>query len=259
VNAVAGTNFTVPAVDQTPSFNTTAPHTQWPNKECYASLNHSSSSNNDSLSTSSNGQQQVVVLFCDDFDASDGVVPSGLWQWQRNKTTYDEPAPWNTSFISTWFGNDYGGPSAGNGYAVCVPLAPTSKSATIESRLFALPSTGATLSFSYKGQTLNQGLFTVEYGTVDASAPANGGSGAAAAAAASNGGVVVGEWTVLQSGPLNEGTEWTQASFHLPGSGSATTTTTPTTTTTTMTSVRFSCSAGTAATNFCAVDSVVIA
>jgi hypothetical protein len=107
VNAVANSSFAVPAVPVAPAFNATPPHHAWPAKACYQ--------NGGGGGGAAAG---AAVLFCDDFDAPLGAVAAGLWQWQRNQTTYNAPAPWNTTYVEAWGGETYGAPYQGNGYAV---------------------------------------------------------------------------------------------------------------------------------------------
>lgn len=66
VNTIAGTSFAIPDVPFAPSFDTSAPHDGFPTPACAAA--------------------DGSVLFCDGFDSDAGVVPPGLWQWQRNQT-----------------------------------------------------------------------------------------------------------------------------------------------------------------------------
>jgi glutamine amidotransferase-like uncharacterized protein len=145
LNAVAGTNFSVPTVPRAPSFDTTPPHSGYPAARCAGS-------------------------FCDSFDAVAGEVPSGLWRWERNQTYFAYPQPWNTTFIGKWGGVDYGAPHEGNGYAIVVPKATQPLAATITSR--AVDTTApAKLTFAYKGKTSTthggHGAFTVDATTDD--------------------------------------------------------------------------------------------
>ena len=199
LNAVAGTNYTIPAVPRAPSMDTTPPHTAYP--------------------------VSCTGAFCDGFDATAGEVPSGLWRWERNQTYFSYPAPWNTTFIHSWGGVNYGPPHAGNGYAIVVPKATSPLAATITSR--PVNTTGsANLRFAFKGQTSRlshaSGAFTVDTTT--------------------DGGI---SWKTLLSTPIARSSGWVEAHARLPPS--------------THTRVRFSCLTEQAdATNFCAIDSVQI-
>jgi len=143
INTVAGTNFVIPEVPLQPVFDTTAPHASYPVMGCYGG----------------GTPGQAPILFCDDFDVDAGVVPSGLWNWQRGQTAYNSPAPWNTSYTSK-----FGLPSSGNGYAVASQDASNNDWASIVTFPVSTPS-GAVLSFERRGQMSRGGLFTVQYTT----------------------------------------------------------------------------------------------
>ena len=181
INRVANTSFAVPRVPVAPSFNQSAPHRGWPAKPCYASSEASSGAASGSR-----------VLLCDGFDAAPGDVPHGLWQWQRNQTTFvNGPRPWNTSYDGT--------AADGNGWAVCRPQAPSgSATARITPRAIATPASGATFSFAYKGHGAT--LFVVFTDNDGES------------------------WTTLQETEFwrgGGGGEWRRASYRLPGGRAA--------------------------------------
>lgn len=144
------------------SLNETKPHHAYPSKQC-------------------------VGVFCDDFDALDGTVPSGLWQWQRNQSDFTDTRPWNLTYQSSWGGVQYATPYAGNGYAYAVPQS-TRHASTITSATFATE-THATLFFAATGRNTHpQGL------VVDVQRQ--------------------GVWTLLHAGPLP--TTWTTFNIPLP-------------------------------------------
>ena len=139
----------------------------------------------------------------------------------RARARYNQPAPWNVTYLAP-----FGGADAGDGYALVVPAAAVQYTASIASTPCATPSGGATLRFAYMGRTLDGGDFAVEY---------------------SRGGADE-DWTALRRGALsgaNVSSSWTAASYALPGGVDEL-------------SVRFTCAAGAATSNFCAVDSFVI-
>jgi hypothetical protein len=128
----ANADWKVPKVPELPSFDTSKPHAGYPRKACAGGKG---------------------VSFCDDFDAAPGTVASGLWQWQRNQSSCYGPQPWNTTFISSWRGVDYGAPQSGNGFAIVAPREITAGLAsTITSKPVNVGTSGASLSFYFKGK-----------------------------------------------------------------------------------------------------------
>lgn len=98
-------------------------------------------------------------MFCDDFDTEAGLVPSGLWNWQRAQTDFSNPRPWNATYTGE------NGPAAdGNGYALASQKGTTgSKWASISTFPVSLPQ-GGTLSFKQRGHSFNAGgQFTVQF------------------------------------------------------------------------------------------------
>jgi len=143
VNAVAGTRFVVPKVPLEPSFDASAPHSSYPSKSCYQG----------------GVPRTPPILFCDDFDAAHGTVPSGLWNWERGQTSFNNPPAWNTSYTSV-----HGGPAEGNGYALAVQSASEEQWASITTFPVQTPP-GTFLTFKRRGVMSAGGLFTVQYTT----------------------------------------------------------------------------------------------
>tara|TARA_R110002050_G_scaffold215243_1_gene351373 strand:+ start:692 stop:1444 length:753 start_codon:yes stop_codon:yes gene_type:complete len=144
INEAAKTNFSIPSVPIAPVFDTTRPHSAYPKVECMGGS----------------------TLFCDSFDGVDGTVPAGLWQWQRNQTTYNFPVPWNVTFISEFQGYDYGTAANGAGFAICVPKATTSYTSTMITSPVAVGSHRTVqVSFMYKGTTPSRGELKLDWNT----------------------------------------------------------------------------------------------
>lgn len=137
MNSVAGTSFRIPQTTLTPSFDTTPPHSQYPLPGCYGG----------------GTPRTPPTLFCDDFNTPAGVVPSGLWNWQRENTLYNSPSPWNTTYT-----NFYGAPPEGNGYAIASIKAQQNYWASLSTFPVSTPP-GSYLSFKWKGDA----VYTVQY------------------------------------------------------------------------------------------------
>jgi glutamine amidotransferase-like uncharacterized protein len=172
INSVAGTTFNVPSVPLPPSFDTTPPHQSYPELACYGA------------------EQSPSIVFCDDFDAPAGQVPSGLWNWQRSQTEYTKPQPWNTTYTT-----ENGLAADGNGYALASQKGTTrSKWASITTLPVSLAA-GGMLSFKQRGQSFNAGgQFTVQFSQEGTT------------------------WTNLPTPPLSEA--WEQQSIQLPAGAS---------------------------------------
>jgi glutamine amidotransferase-like uncharacterized protein len=206
INQVASTTFIVPNVNPIPVFNTAKPHTTYPVLSCYT----------------------AGVIFCDSFTIGTGIVYSGMFQWQRNMTTWNAAKPWNTTFTGTMLGTTgFGNGQAGttDGWAVVIPnTGTTSPPSVLTSKTFSTTGYSSVyLSFYYKGKTLSGGLFVVSYfdGTI---------------------------WTTLFSSNLygsNAKTTWTPLTYSLPTGKSAL-------------NLQFSCKSGSAVTNYCGIDTVVV-
>lgn len=170
INTVAGTNFIVPETALTPSFDNSPPHNSYPVLSCY------------------NGgtPRQAPILFCDDFNAPLGTVPSGLWNWQRADTTYNAPNPWNTTYTAA-----FGAPVEGNGYAVASISSSNSDWASM-STFPVSTSSGSYLNFYWSG---SGATFTVQY-TTDAGQ----------------------SWTNLRVPQVSQ--QWTKQSLSLPSASS---------------------------------------
>jgi len=148
INSVAGTDFVVPSVPIEPSFDTTPPHSDYPEMSCYQGGTPGYS----------------PTLFCDDFDAALGTVPSGMWNWQRGQTEYSAPRPWNMTYTSK-----YGAPADGNGYALAMNQDQADgKWASISTSPVSTPSRSK-LMYKWRGTMSPGALFTVQY-TTDAGA-----------------------------------------------------------------------------------------
>lgn len=207
INQVAGTSFTVPSVSPAPVFNTTRPHTSYPTLSCYTS----------------------GVIFCDSFTAPLGQVYPGMFQWQRNMTTWNAAKPWNVTFTDQMLGNTgYGTGQAGttDGWAVVIPNTGTANppSLLLSKPFSTVGYTTSTVSFYYKGKTLSGGVFSVAYSYDNVT------------------------WYSLFNSNLygtNAKTSWTLLSYSLPTGKSALV-------------LRFLCNAGSATSNFCGVDTVVV-
>lgn len=171
------------------------------------------------------------ILFCDDFSIAKGTVYPGLaMQWQRNMTTWNKAQPWNATFTSTMLGKNVfpsGQAGSTDGYAVAIPQATTgSAPSQLFSKSVSLSGVSTlTVSLYYQGKTLSGGLFSLFY-SLD-----NGIS-----------------WVSLYSSALNPGVSaWTALNS-------------PSISVVGKSSIRLlqSCNAGSANTNFCAVDGVRI-
>jgi glutamine amidotransferase-like uncharacterized protein len=149
VNTISQSSFVLPDVPIAPVLDTTAPHSAYPHKSCY--------------------DKDSSVLFCDDFDSESGSIPYGLApQFQRNESDYQYSHPWNTSFITNWFGQEYTAAYEGDGYAVVVPLSFATQYSSIETKDITVskascPSLAVRLQFALKGKTVSSGYFSVEY------------------------------------------------------------------------------------------------
>jgi hypothetical protein len=206
-----------------PVFDGSKPHTGYPAKECY--------------------NQQVVtgagvVLFCDDFDSLAGLVSPGLApQFQRNQSDYNFAKPWNTSYISVWnSGVQYPSAFNGDGYAVCVPTAVTTHYSSIITKpapVAACRGASVTLNYQYVKQTVATGYLFVEYSYDNSDNKIEDEV----------------KWVPLSGVTDNSvGTEWSQKEYVIPNPGVGEHSV----------RVRFTCSAGAATTNYCALDAVTI-
>ena len=232
VNQVAQTSFKIPAVPVAPRFNTTAPHSTYPAKACDAA--GGAGGVHATGRAGAGGAGGGALVFCDDFDSMRGRVPEGLSpRWQRNQTDYSHVRPWNTSFISSWGGHDYTSAYQGDGYAVVVPQATAKYAASITSQRFSTKGCqggSVAVRYAYTGHTLAGGYFRTEY---------------AAMAAGSN---APPAFKVLKSAALNPAPKgWAPASFAVEVAAAEA-----------EGQVRFTCVAGSAASNFCALDSVTV-
>lgn len=208
INQVAQTSFVVPSVTPAPVFNTSRPHTSYSTLSCYT----------------------TGVIFCDSFTVDLGTVYPGMFQWQRNMTTWNAARPWNTTFTSTMLGNPnyYGSGQAGtnDGWAVVIP---NTANGNPPSQLISKPFStvgfnSVSLNFYYKGKTLSGGMFSVDYTTDNLN------------------------WNTLFASNLygsNVKTSWTPLFYSLPAGQSSV-------------RIRFSCNSGTATSNYCGVDTVVV-
>lgn len=172
-------------------------------------------------------KENPSVLFCDDFDVL-GRVAEGLSpQFQRNQTDYNHAQPWNVTYLSSWNGKTYASPHTGNGYAVCVAQASTAYQSSITTKPIdaskCTSSNRAKISFAYTGSTLSNGYLRLEY---------------AADAGTS--------FKTLVSSPLSS-KAWESSTY-----------TVTVTNSTTALRFRFSCSTGSASTNYCAVDTLFV-
>jgi hypothetical protein len=208
INQVAQTSYVIPMVSPAPNFTVTKPHASYPVLSCYG----------------------PNVLFCDSFNTTLGTVYSGLWQWTRNMTVYNQARPWNSSFTSTMLGNVnyYGHGVYGNtdGYAVCIPNTGTANPASvIISKPFSTTGYNTiTFTLYYKGKTLTGGLFTISY-TYDGGAT----------------------WTNLFNSNLygsNEKTSWTFLSYAFQINRTV--------------QIKIACIAGSATSNYCSVDELMV-
>eukprot|EP01035_Chromulina_nebulosa_P018093 gene18093-23742_t len=180
VNTVSNSSFAVPSVSLSPIFNTTAPHTDYPAKECY-------------------NQGTSTVLFCDDFDVSNRV-PEGLSpQFQRNQTDYSHARPWNVTYIDSWLNIKYTSAYSGNGYAVSVPQSTPTYVSSIITKSFdtsVCSSSNVLVSYAYTGSTPTNGYYLTQYSV--------------------NGGVT---WSTLVNKVLYPAyTSWTMQSSTIPSS-----------------------------------------
>lgn len=221
MNQAARTEYRIPPVPVPPVFDTTPPHSSTPRPACYETFLH----------------PNTELLFCDDFDSIKGTVPFGLSpQFQRNQTDYNFARPWNVSYISSWNGGtQYTAAQLGDGYAVSVPLASVQHTASITTKAFDISSCAgdAGVSFYMTGQTLSSGYLSVEYGL--SSAPeglSRDDSG----------------WVVLQASPLYPALQSWQRVFIPFVVGNVKS----------FAQIRFTCAAGAAASNFCAIDTLAV-
>jgi len=241
LNGVAGTSFKIPSVPVPPSFDTSKPHTGYPEPVCHTAASASAAS------------AAGDILFCDGFDSKVGDVPHGLWQWQRNQTYCFFPQPWNTTFIPEWGtdpsihrGHTYGAPAGGNGYAYVVPKATSALPAAMTSKAMATTgSSGAyTLSYFYKGQTSVNSNSSQVGSTVGVTTPARISPGFFVEYTIDKGATFKPLFNVIL--PHKPTIAWANQSHTLP-SGEADLL------------VRFSCvTADEDASNFCAIDLVVV-
>lgn len=165
MNQVAQTNFIIPAVPLAPIFDTTPPHTSYPEpRACYSSSKYTSA--------------ESTLVFCDDFDEAPGNVPYGLAaNFQRNNSDWNYARPWNATYISTWNnGQYYAEPYDGNGYAVAVTMSTTYHYSTIATKPIMLPHVAAQgalmcssadgsliIQFAFTGKTVSTGYMAVDY------------------------------------------------------------------------------------------------
>jgi glutamine amidotransferase-like uncharacterized protein len=171
INEVSQTTFLIPEVPLKPLFDTTKPHVGYPKESCYDS--------HVAVKATAGASQ---ILFCDDFDSNEDEIPIGLSsQFQRNQTDFNVVRPWNTSYTEVWNnGIKYTSPDAGDGYAVCVPMAPVSRVASITTRPFDISQCNATgnnngngdsnaqefvIEFATTGNSISSGYLSVEVGS----------------------------------------------------------------------------------------------
>lgn len=252
VNRLLGNTFKVPKmadVSKTQRLKA-SPHTAYPTLACASSS----------------------TLFCDDFNVPPSLsVYPGMFQWQRNQTSYYDPRPWNTTFTGTMLSSspDYYGTGvdgASDGWAVNIPYVASSSSRTREAiantfphsyaqnaghtpKLAATPvqyvqeypasiisqaitftsGSSITISYYFKGTTLQDGLFSLSY-SCDGYA----------------------SYTLLRSQAIDT-FDWTKESFTLSPSNCGTSSN--------PFQIAFSCYAGQRATTaqFCGIDQVIVA
>ena len=209
INDVAGTNFVVPSVPVKPLFDTSPPHSTYQRSSCY----------------DENFNFTKHILFCDNFDSVLGVIPWGLSaQFQRNNSDFNFARPWNTTYITSWNGEQYASPHSGDGYAVAVTMSSVSHYSTFRTRPIALSdctSRNITLQYGVIGKTLSNGYITVDISVNSFKTR-----------------------VVLFSQPLYPALEnWKVMShiFELPAGADTF-------------QIRFSCAAGSSPDNYCAVD-----
>jgi glutamine amidotransferase-like uncharacterized protein len=235
INELSSSNFIIPSVPLPPSFQILKPHVSYPKELCY-----------DTSTASIKGSQ---ILFCEDFDSNESEIPTGLApQFQRNQTDFNIVRPWNTSYTDTWnSGVTYASPSpgAGDGYAVCVPMAPVSHLSSITTRPFDIthcPSTSGShnklfLEFLTTGRAVSTGYLSVDIG-------------------AGNDSQQYHDWVPVMTYFYAKeeevaGAKWKQMVREVdlgefPSSSSP------------LRFVRFTCAAGNAVENFCALDSLFV-
>jgi glutamine amidotransferase-like uncharacterized protein len=226
INQVSQSSFVIPEVPLKPLFDTSKPHVGYPKESCY----------DNGITSASSGSQ---ILFCDDFDSNEDEIPTGLSsQFQRNQSDFNVVRPWNTSYTDVWNnGIKYTSPETGDGYAVCVPMAPVSRVASITTRPFDISKCRDEkffVEFATTGNSISSGYISVEVGSgVDSQMYSN--------------------WVTLSkfSYDNNESQEWekmvlTVNKNELPPSMESTA------------FVRFTCAAGNAIENFCALDSLFV-
>jgi glutamine amidotransferase-like uncharacterized protein len=225
INEAAKTNFRIPEVPVAPVFDTTAPHTETPAASCY--------------SRSSEVAASGTLLFCDGFDSEAGQVAFGLSpQFQRNQSDYNRAWPWNTSQISSWNGGaQYASAQEGNGYAVAVPKASVSHVSTITTKSFSVEqctSGEALLSLYVQGKTLSGGAFSIKYRQLNQ--------------AEVNTDPFSPFWKTLYSAALSPAVEaWELLTIPFPIGGNGG-----------YVRLEFSCAAGAAVDNYCAIDTLSV-
>jgi glutamine amidotransferase-like uncharacterized protein len=237
INEISSSAFIIPTVPLPPSFDTTKPHLYYPKEPCY------------DTSATTKGSQ---ILFCEDFDSNGGEVPTGLApQFQRNQSGSLLVRPWNTSYTDTWNeGVVYASPApgAGDGYAVCVPMAPTSHLSTITTRPFDVThcSSSATyndtlyVEFLITGHSVSSGYLSVEIGVGNESQQYH-------------------NWmplmTYMYEKEHTEGGEWKQMILEV---NMKELRSSVLLSSTSLVFVRFTCAAGKAVESFCALDSLFV-
>lgn len=220
INQISQSSFVIPKVPLEPLFDSNKPHTGYPREPCYES--------------SPSNYEGSQILFCEDFDSFESQIPTGLSpQFQRNQTDYNIVRPWNTSYTDVWNnGIRYTKAASGDGYAVCVPMAPVSRVASITTRPFDVSRCGNNiyLEFLTTGNSISTGYFSIEVGRgMDSQQYFN--------------------WvTVDKFSYYHEQQEWRNVSLvvELPLSIESTA------------FIRFTCAAGNAIENFCALDSLFV-